>query len=202
MIKTRDHITSVAARFESDTAEHELSVVRDEGFYRHLSYGKPRSQTMRVDVVTWPGYLAYVGDMGSFVFSRAEDMFTFFRGERINPAYWAEKVQAADRDQVREWSPELFADRAREDLSGLIADDEEGRYAGIATDFEEEVLCGIDDMSKEMAYRAIMEFEHGGCRPFQDWWEVDTDVFTYRFLWCCLALVRIIALYDALMEAR
>jgi hypothetical protein len=72
----------VGERFESDTAEHELTVLRDEGLYRHLSYGKPRSGTMRVDVVTWPGHLAYVGDMGAFVFSRVADMFTFFRGDR------------------------------------------------------------------------------------------------------------------------
>ncbi len=58
------------------------------------------------------------------------------------------------------------------------------------------MLRGIDEMSREMAYRAIMGFEYAGRYPFQDWWEVNTDVFTQRFLWCCFALVRIIALYD------
>jgi hypothetical protein len=106
-------------------------------------------------------------------------------------------VQAADLDQVRKWSPELFVERAREGLAELIAEDDEGRYEGIAAEFEEEVLRGIGDMSREMAYRAIMDFEHAGHHPFQDWWEVDTDVFTHRFLWCCFALVRIIALYDS-----
>ena len=41
--------------------------------------------------------------MGTWVFSRTEDMFSFFRvhqdrpGYGINPSYWAEKVIARDR---------------------------------------------------------------------------------------------------------
>lgn len=183
-------------RFESGTKDHQLDIRRDDGVYRHLSFGKPGTGMMRVDIVTWPGYLAYAGDMGAFVFSRVEDMFTFFRGCRVDPSYWAEKVKAADRDQVREWSRDKFISRAREDLDLLIEEDDDGRWVGVEDKFNEDVLRGISEKSKEGAYGDIIMFEYKGRYPFQEFYEVNTDIFTFRFLWCCHAIVRIIELYD------
>jgi hypothetical protein len=50
---------------------------------------------MGFDVVTWPGHLSISGDMGCFVFTRVDDMFTFFRGHEDAPnlgysAKWGE----------------------------------------------------------------------------------------------------------------
>ncbi len=84
------------ARFMRDTEHHELSVLRDDGLYRHLRLKNPDRQEYWYDIVTWPGYLAIVGDAGDYVFSRLRDMFEFFHdnGYGINPSYWAEKLQA------------------------------------------------------------------------------------------------------------
>lgn len=184
---------TVKLRFDNDTADRQLTVIRDDGLHRHLTWGRPRSGSMRVEVVTWPGYLAYVGDMGSFVFSRTADMFTFFRREEINPSYWAQKVQASDRDGVTQWSQEAFLERAEEDFKEYLSDEgEETRE-----EFEEQVLRNLDEKSKETAYSDIINFEFNERLPFQDWWDVDTDVYTFRFLWCCFAIVRVVELYDA-----
>ncbi len=187
----------IGEMFLADTDRHELEIVKDEGLYRHLRYGRPYSKVMRFDIVTWPGYLAYAGDMGSFVFSRTRDMMGFFRGQRVNPEYWSQKVQASDRDGIREWSPGLFVERAREKFDSFTEDMDVGARAEAEERFAEEILCGFDDKSREMAYSDMLNFEYSGRHPFQDFYEVDTDVFTLRFLWCCHAIVKAVELYDA-----
>jgi hypothetical protein len=88
----------VEARFRSDTTEHIMSVLRDDDVYRHLRFSKPGTHDYRYDLVTWPGYLAIVGDCDDYVFMRTRDMFTWFAWDReINPGYWAEKLQAVSR---------------------------------------------------------------------------------------------------------
>ena len=149
---------------------------------------------MRFELVTWPGYLCYTGDMGAFVFSRIEDMFEFFRSDRgrINPDYWSEKVQATDRsDGPREWSEEKF----RSVIEYYLTErGDEPASKELRQAVEEEVLSRIDDGRHE-AYRAASEFEHNGFR-FDDLWDHNFEDFTYRFLWCCYALVWAIKQYD------
>src|SRR5580692_6155935 len=96
--------SDVAECFQRDTANHEMTVLHDDGLYRHLRFmqvitdeltGKQsRSSFYWFDLVTWPGNLVINGDMETFAFARSDDMFGFFRGDRINPGYWAEKVRA------------------------------------------------------------------------------------------------------------
>lgn len=69
------------SRFLADVKDHKISIVRDDGVYRHVRFAKPETVCMHFDLITWPGYLAYVGDMGAFTFTRLRDMFEFFRGD-------------------------------------------------------------------------------------------------------------------------
>lgn len=83
-------------RFTKDVELHQLTVLKDDGLYRHLKVAKPNSNAMHYNITTWPGYLCISGDMGCFTFYRLTDMFEFFRSTpgSINPTYWEEKVQA------------------------------------------------------------------------------------------------------------
>jgi hypothetical protein len=82
------------ARFIKDTAEHEMTILHNDGLYRHLRFKKPGTRFYWFDLITWPGYLTIAGDMGTFTFERTEDMLTFFRGAGdINPQYWSEKIR-------------------------------------------------------------------------------------------------------------
>src|ERR1035438_10338294 len=65
--------------FLADVAEHAMAVMQDNGVYRHLRFRKPGSSNMWFDLITWPGSLVISGDMGTWAFSRVEDMFAFFR---------------------------------------------------------------------------------------------------------------------------
>lgn len=209
-------------RFLKDVAEHEMIVVRDNGVSRHVRFQKPGTYCMHFDLITWPGYLCYTGDMGTYVFRRLEDMFEFFRTDRqhmhlrdgktlaINLSYWGEKLESVDRHGgYREWNKAKFEARIREDfaewLDGCDLEPEQKKEA--AERLVDEVLGSLDDGGKENAYRAAMDFEIDGHGfPFQDWWEVDSDDYTFRFIWCCYALAWGIQKYDesktAIAEAQ
>lgn len=101
--------------FERETADHELTILRDDGVYRHLRCKAPGMSIYWFDVVTWPGHLYIGGDIDSYCFARIHDMFDFFGdGSKyswgINPDYWAQKLTMTE--QLREggevYSPEAF----------------------------------------------------------------------------------------------
>jgi len=94
-------------RFLRDVANHQMTVLRDDGLHRHVRFKEPGNSCYYFDLITWPGYLCYTGDMGTFVFRRIDDMFEFFGHDRayhasrgralaINLGYWGEKLVAVD----------------------------------------------------------------------------------------------------------
>lgn len=187
-------------RFLKDIATHQLDVVLDNGLlYRHLRFRRPGSYCMGFDIITWPGYLAYCGDMGAYTFTRVEDMFTFFRDDRwrqgqpglhINPGYWSQKCVAADRDDgITEYDADLFRERILEWLNDIEADDE------LRQAVHDEILPHADD-GEALACAAVYDFGFDGRNPFQDFFEVNLRVYTLRFLWCCYALAWGIGKYD------
>jgi hypothetical protein len=182
--------------FLKDVSRHSMTIIKDDGVYRHLVFSNNGSSVYRFEIVTWPGYLAYTGDMGAFVFSRVEDMFRFFRNERgeINLSYWAEKVVAENKHHgIKQFSIDEFHENVlgytRSKLS--LLDDEE-----IPEEIMEEIeiLLNAEDMIDAIC--SIRDFRSEKI-SFYDWWEFDNDRYTYHFVWCCYALVWAIAQYDA-----
>lgn len=184
--------------FLKDVAEHRMTVLRDDGIHRHLQFRKPGTYCMGFDLITWPGYLAYTGDMGCYVFTRIEDMFEFFRTDRMQPkngqtlyinrSYWAEKCVAQDRDGVKKYCPDKF----RETVARILDDDKASTDVREAV--EEDVLSVADD-GEYAAHLAARDFDHEGYQ-FSDFWEHDLREYTYRYLWCCYALAWGIQQYD------
>lgn len=119
----------VEAWFDADVFKHKLKVIKLDGLYRHIRCARPDTINMSFDILTWPGYLAYVGDMGDFVFQRMPDMFELFRGNRISPRYWSEKCVAgkceeysykAAQQWIDEYVKELEEDTGKViDVSGI-----------------------------------------------------------------------------------
>lgn len=118
-------------RFLLDTAEHRLTVIRDDGLYRHLCLQRPGTSCYYYDVITWPGYLTVVGDMGTWTFSRIADMFEFFGGWSggINTSYWFEKLEAGAGCSARtliaqEYDHDAFCESLKRSLSEYLEDDD------------------------------------------------------------------------------
>ena len=184
-----------AEQFTERVKDHVVNVRHDDGIYRHLYCAKPGTGMESFHITTWPGYLAYSGDMGTFVFWRTNDMFTFFRRDDygINPGYWAEKLEASDRSDGHEtFSVERFREF-------VISETRE--YLELEDDAEIPAAIGqeIDHLLEaEDEYECVAEMRShdSDVIPLNDFWEHDCKVYTYRFIFCCRALVWAIAKYD------
>ncbi len=209
-------------RFLRDVAKHEMTVIRDDGVHRHIRFKQPDSSNMFFDLVTWPGFLCYSGDMGTYVFQRTQDMFSFFRKngrlDGIDHRYWAEKIEAADRTGVEKHSHDEFTRQINDWVDQQAEGDKPGddepeqlvlwaeAYAELRAEVESEVLSA--DSNEVRCFDAANDFQHAGDAwqafhgpdakfEFTDFWEVDTKEYSPRFLWCCYALAWGIEQYDA-----
>ncbi len=196
-----DLITQVAKNFEIDTAEHEMTILLDDGQYRHIRFMRPAGQSSSYwyDLITVRGALVFRGDYASHVFSREPDMFAFFRSNpdrptrRVSPDYWAQKL-TSDRDCVKTYSQEMFEQIVKEHTVEAI------RYGnaprGIGKAVREQILDDEEIYYEEGAREALNAFEHEGF-GFSDTWEWSFSDFDFGYVWACHAIVAGIARYDA-----
>ena len=95
-----------AESFQRDVEKFQITITNDLYVYRHMHVGDPATMNMSYQLTTFPGHLVFSGDMGTYVFRRTNDMFTFFRGKHIYLSYWAQKIVAADKCcGYKEFSP-------------------------------------------------------------------------------------------------
>lgn len=141
-----DRYASQRRQFESETHEHVMRVLHDDGLYRHLRFQQPGSGIWHWDLMAWPGSLAIRGDIGEgHIFSRTEDMLKFFdHGQaehQINAHYWAEKLDLGRRS-VKEFSTDRFIEwcQSRE----LDIDDDE-----LYVDYEQAAIDVLGDHDVE-----------------------------------------------------
>lgn len=204
-------------QFLRDVAQHEMTVLHESGVYRHVRFGKPGTICMSFNLITYPGHLVYSGDMGNFVFERLHDMFEFFRKEPgtdldryIDRRYWAEKIEASDRDGVEEFSDELFQYHVLRDLKQWLrghrdeTTKEERRELWEAV--MDEVLGADGDSGGHRKQVAANDFHHKIRKGlefwFQDFWDHRVTDYTPRFQWACLAIAWGIWQYDAAKSAQ
>jgi hypothetical protein len=191
--------------FLKDVAEHQLIVIRDDGISRHIRFKKPGTGCMHFDLVTWPGYLAYSGDMGCFVFSRLEDMFKFFRTDR-QLRDGGEKLNAVDRsDGYKKFSMDAFRaavketfDRYTEMSDSELEDFDDAGRAKLEKDKAElwstVAQCVYNAEDQFEAVSAIRDWHNDDL--FADFWDRDMMEYSHRFMWCCYALAWGIKKYD------
>jgi len=189
-------------QFLDDIANHKMQVIRDDGVNRHLRFSKPGTMCMHFDILTWPGYLCYTGDMGTYVFKRTTDMLEFFRAGRngkpyrIDFRYWAQKVEAADKsDGLDAFSAEKFKAEVRDYFDQATEEWSAKRKAALWEAIESDVIGRVEDDGEGAAWVALRDFNHDGFR-FDDW-ERSCKEYSHRFLWCCHALEWAIRAYDA-----
>jgi len=187
----------VAEHFPKEVAKHSMTVLLNQGLYRHLRFAHGDSSTMAFDLLTYPVGLLIRGDMGCYVFERngSEDMFGFFRddgkGSRINPDYWAEKctAQSVWGNGIEEYD----SDTARGDILSWLAESQD-----MPEDMMHEIM-GRLDFDSEMELRQSMAHEDacGGWNfdfgDVDEWW---LSTWTVCYLWCLHAIVWGIEQYD------
>ena len=206
-----ESLRKAAERFDDETKHHKLTILHDDGLYRHLRFmsqppGKPPESAYWFELITVPGSLTFRGDGESFVFARERDMILFFRSNpdrntiRISPDYWAEKLTSS-RDAAKVYSREVFEQHVAEDL-----EEAEERWPGVTDGWTLHADDPFDyDLDHEdSARQALVDFRHiaaghDSTFEFTDTWEWDLKDFDWWYLWACHAIVWGIARYD---EAR
>jgi hypothetical protein len=192
--------------FLRDVREHRMNVVLNSGVYRHLKFQRPGDSNHWFDLITWPDVLTIHGDMGTWTFSRVEDMFTFFRSSgslSINPSYWQEKLRAGVQgyDLAKVFDADVFREQMIESLDnyGFSA----SRKASIKRALKDALSVG--DSEWEL-FDAAANFSHTPGEPsgvrdprafhFDSCDLPSGKVYTYHFLWCLYAIVWGIQQYD------
>jgi len=194
-------MTCTEDRFLFDVEKHEMEILRDDGIYRHIKFKMPHSFCCAFELITWPGYLCICGDMGTYTFSRINDMFDFFTIKksrwnkdqkiRINTGYWAEKLQSQNchgvsTDGPKNYSEEKFKETIRRVYNDFINDYEmpDDEKTVLWQRLEDEVLSAY---SEEQARQYASDFTHENF-DLCDFWEYDLQEYTHHFIWILYAI--------------
>lgn len=195
----------IAARFKRETASHEMTIVHDDGLYRHLRFTSG-SDLYWYEIITTPGQLTFSGDGDSFVFRLAPDMFEMFRRSAasgdINAGYWAEKCRTGN---AKSYSRERF-----EECVWKQVGEREQYYRALREDVQHELFDGeqfnvdyeADALMAVLGYRYHLtkgRDDRGNCDTFRfrgvHEWELRD--FDWWFLFACFAIRDAVAQYDA-----
>lgn len=186
-------------RFLHDVRDHKLVIQRANGCDRFLKFRTPGTSTYWFELVTWPGALCIRGDCGTYVFSRIEDMFDFFRSPsgQINPGYWEEKCVSRGRHEgVQQWSPARFRGAVVRDFRNYWRDEDRSLRRECFRQLRSDVLSAEGEFE---AMNAVSSFEWDGFR-FDAFWEHHLTDYTFHFLWCLRAIVWGIQQFDAAQQ--
>ena len=192
------------ARFTADTTEHVMTVLLDQGVYRHLRFKAPDTGIGWFDVITWPGNLTIRGDMGTYTFTRLEDMFEFFGGRGpgyVNEGYWAEKLVAVDKQSpAKEFDEDLFRQQVIEDFWQQREDYDPSEARQIWQAIRDQIF-------DEYGYRYTAHQCHDLLNNFVSpvsgfgysgsWEWGGFDDYGVHFVWCLHAITHAIRLYRA-----
>lgn len=186
---------TIAERFASDTAGHQMTVLHEDGLYRHLRFRSLKTSEYWFDLITWPGCLTIRGDYGdAYTFDRERDMLPFFRADRrwgINPHYWSQKIDCGRRS-VQEYSEATFRQIVCELFVGAVQCGDAPRGLGKAV--RAEILD--QELNDEGEARQLLEsFEFKGF-DFGETWEYSFRDYERSFIWACHAIVWGIGQYD------
>lgn len=208
-------------QFLKDVCAHKMTVLQDDGLYRHIKFAIPGDSSHSFSLVTWPGFLTICGDMGTYVFSRTPDMFEFFATPRrhfapadaprkdtapvVNLGYWAEKLVATDTSGqalgAYAYQQELMEQRVKDELEAFLRDRTHlfpEEVEEMRDEVESSVLCELTG-DKTLDIKVVEDFSHdidGDVLKFQDAWEWSVEDYTYHFTWCCYAIAWGIELYE------
>lgn len=197
----------VAEQFQRNVAKHEITILHEDGVYRHIRFKREDSGGYHFSLITWPWHLAIVGDLGTgHIFMRLEDMFQFFRtveGESINPQYWAQKLVSSD-EVVKRYDQDLM-----ELMVGGHLQDVEADHQGLTKAMERDFFhdwYGPDLASEDDVRQFLRDYKFApsgeeGYYPFtdalMDW---DFTTWDHSFLWACHAITWGIKQYDKHLE--
>lgn len=197
------------ARFTSDTPDHEMKILLDQGVYRHLRFKKPGTGMYFFDIITWPGNLTIRSDMGTYTFNRLDDMFEFFGGREpgyVNEDYWAEKLVAVDKHSpAKEFDEDLFKEQVLQNFWDQRDQFEPAEGVEIWAAIRDQIFDDYSDRHDANACHTLLQNFHSPVKGFDyhhawDWGAFDD--YGVHFVWCLHAITHAIRTYRAAKAAE
>jgi hypothetical protein len=204
----------IAKRFYKETQGHRLTILHDDGLYRHLRMRNPKDSAFWYDLITWEGNLVFRGDGTSYAFARDPDMFEFFRrgfhgGQiHVNADYWAEKL-TSDRDSVHGYQDDLFEKRLQEFVDEYAEDmdeETEKRFREAVKDHLElnpyqtanDAIRTLDEFEFYTDESKEFDYKHQADVTFDESWEwvIHCKKHEWWFVWALYGIVHAIHEYD------
>ena len=178
-------MNDVKESFERDTRHHVLDVRHDSGDYKHLRWGRPKSSSYHVIVVTYPGGLTVFGDLGTFAFKRGLDLFRVKAGND----YRAEKCTAG---AVWGWDQDAFQRRLDEYIPQWLKHCETADHPDLLHRIAE---CK-NAVSESDGMYLLTSMAHTFALDTTDFWEGGFKRLSFSFEFICLAVATMAAEYD------
>lgn len=183
----------IKTRFLEDTKNHQTAIELDNGVFRSIRFQRPNDSAYYFRINTWPGHLAISGDMGTYVFARTHDMFSFFRNSelKINIGYWTEKLQSISCFGSN--SGNVFEYDGAETFKAIVNYLDE-----CETEYNIDELESLKECSSVQEALRIME----DIDDSYDIVERMAEKPTFHIQWCLYAIVWGIQQYDKLQETQ
>lgn len=178
--------------FAEDTADFALTVLHEEGEYRHLRFGKPGERWGSTDIHTWPHGLTTAGDMADgWMFERGLGFF----GGNVNLPYWHEKLTPAGRRAAKEFDAHALREALAQEAVDLdVPEEHRAALADALSQLADEITVENADTMAALAAVEGFTFE---CEDedgldldvrISDPYELDVEDYTYHFVWACHVL--------------
>jgi len=193
-------------RFLDGVKNHKMTVIKDDGLYKHLRFRQKDSGTYWYDIITWPGSLTITSDMGTWVFSRMENMFVFFIRDdsnditdlKINPDYWAEKVMSVSQfgGPIEIFSEKRLEESIIDYVDTYFEDDSTFDREELMKEIQEQIIDYCEENNEQVIFDKIFNFS------FEDFSFDDTihdynfHEYSFHYTWILYAIVRGIKMYN------
>lgn len=196
-------------RFLGNVENHEMHIVNDDGVNRFVRFRNKERSSYWFDLITWNGCLCISSDCGTFVFSRLEDMFEFFRTDKeyqkkhlgkiiINTGYWEEKLTAVShRNGTKEYSHKELVINMKQYIKDRWEFDDWAQMREVWKDIKDDLLCYIEGNNEDVALDRVYNYRSDYGHTFEEIWDYGSPTeYTFDYLWCIYAISWGIAQYD------
>ena len=205
----QEYFNEIKEKFIKDVKGHQLKIIKDDGVYRHLLFKRQNGSMYWTEIIASPNLLTINGDMGTWVFSRVDDMFEFFRNPEleINYHYWTEKLKAG-RTSCEKFYMNLFYKNITKYIEDYFQDSIENINEDFYDDYlkdiveaedEIEVVSKIRDFyiySDDRILKDLPEcYKQFNFDDFNEYWKLCYKA-DYQYVWSLFCIVKIIQEYD------
>lgn len=185
--------------FIDDVKFHELSVLLDHGDYRHLVFKKQVNSSKQFEIIMWKNGITISGDMGTYTFKR-------IKFEDIDTKNWEHSIrqliQRCESESVYEKMRKFNIKRVWAHLDLYLKnfittcnDDNDDNDAELLINNAKKAVADLKKSHGDTEIDCIMGINEwtpdsaGGLELDDFWTDLECDVLTYYFQWCCHAIV-------------